>query len=52
MELPPQLLAKAEAEAGGRAGAGRIEKGWRKWIAEQPDWRREMWMLSVLEFAG
>ena len=52
MELPPQLLARAEAKAGGKAAAGRIEQGWRKWIAAQPDWRREIWMLSVLEFAG
>jgi len=52
MDLPPQLLAKAAAEAGGKAGTDRIETGWRKWITKQPDWKREIWMLSVLEFAG
>ncbi|MCY3878384.1 MAG: replication initiator protein A [Rhodobacteraceae bacterium] len=52
MELPPQLLARAVDRAGPDTDAQDFEEAWRKWIAKQPDWRKDTWLFSVLEFAG
>lgn len=50
IDLPPQLLARAAADAGPGVDPETVEREWRKWIRNYP-WLHDQPLVSVLIFA-